>query len=70
MIEHAKELQFLINLIWTEEEEVLEDLLIDEMMKFCKKNCKDYFRNYKALGLPHHAFKLLSPILLILFYHM
>ena len=60
----CEELLYLIKLIWIEEE-VPEDFVLGEMMMFYKKKCKDDRRNYRALGLLNHAYKVFSTILLM-----
>ena len=60
----CEELLYLINLIWMEEE-LPEDFALGEMMLFYKKKCKDDRRNYRALGLLNHAYKVFTTILLM-----
>ena len=42
-----------------------EDFVLAEMLMFYKKKCKNDRKNYRALGLLNHAYKVLSMLLLM-----
>ena len=45
--------------------EVPEEFVLGEMMMFYKKKCKNDRRNYRALGLLNHTYKVFSTILMM-----
>ena len=60
----CRELLELLNAIWIEED-VPENLVSATMLMLYKKKTKDDRRNYRALGLLNHAYKVFAMILLL-----
>ena len=59
----TKELHILLSEIW-QQETLPEDFVLGDMLMFYKKKCKNDRRNYRALGLLNHAYKVFAMILL------
>ena len=46
-------------------EEIPDDFFLADMMLFYKKKCQNDRKNYRALGLLNHAYKVFAMILLM-----
>ena len=62
--EATTELFHLLDNIW-ETEDVPDDFVSAEMLMFYKKKCKNDRKNYRALGLLNHAYKIFAMLLLM-----
>ena len=62
--EATTELFSLLTNIW-DTETMPEDFVLAEMLMFYKKKCKNDRKNYRALGLLNHAYKIFSMLLLM-----
>ena len=50
--------------IWTSEE-IPDDFTLADMQMLYKKKCKDNRKNYRALGLLNHCYKVFAMVLLL-----